>query len=233
MNANYFYDLMLSHKEIVNKSGRQYIGYSDGIINITEKGADNIYYNISRDKRVIKINAISGDIDILTLDDLKGDKYELFNILKQYKTFYYLFDESTQQKVFNNISLITEKIMEKGWDKDSGITYIMHTINKFGNTDSLYYVASNGVRVNIRTVKSLCFENKTRKLFSVPCLPFNKKISDWSGLYIGLEYSQLDKSTFDIYRACDAALDEFKNICNEVDVKGRVKECKMFAPINL
>lgn len=236
MNAKYFYDRMIGYNDESRKSGMYYYGMSNGMVDIHHKGDETTYFVIYRDGTVLQENI--GEYKHLlklTIDDLKGDDFELFNVVQILKSGYLILDTKTELEVKKIISRLHEYIEsfddhEMFSSKKDIPVLCGGSIWISGVTNSFVYISPNGINLEIHTIRELCEKNVNRKYYGLRCIPFIKKIDNKSAIHVNFVQAMYNENYEEVKKRCENSLTDLLRYMKEIDVHCKWVECKMQSP---
>ena len=209
MNAMYFLKRLQGYKEEKQKCRMAYNGYESRSVTIHKKDSCITYFNIFSDGTVHKI--VGNDIQTLSITDLEGDDFELFN---------------TNQIVECGYIINPDNSKTIEWMRHIVIDYIMNKQSE--NTTPKYRLSPPGLKFTIMGVKvvlltdyELELMNKSRKHYGATIIPFNDNYTNIRRLHFQIITNI--KSNPVIYIETDKILKEvlniFRDACNNNDIE--------------
>lgn len=240
MDALYFYNRMMNYDKESRETGKYCYNFDNGIVNIHHIGEEDIWYTIYRDRTVHKhcFNRTFHGVK-LTIDDLLGDDFEIFNDIRVFKSGYLLIKPSesnndimeTITSLFNHIESIECDCDDIPEDKK--VPYLVGCISFYrGLTDNFTFHTSNHIEVEIRTIQNFSRENVERKYYGMKAIPFIKDIKSDQAIHVDFS-TFANEDTNSIRFECDKSLEELLKYMNDIGVKCTWKECKLNKPVYL
>lgn len=234
MKAKYFYDRLLNYESESRKTQKYYYGFSNRMVTIHHIGDESTYYTIFDNKNVMVKKIGSYKTASMTLDDLSGDDYELFNIVQILKTGYIVLDTDSELEIKKVISKLSEHIEwdDEGYRRKGDNIPILcgESFWEDGVTDEFQYYATNEIEVHVQMVRNLCKSNINRKYYGLRCIPFIKSISNSQAIHVEFIQSMNKGNYNEEYEKCEEALKELKTMLNEITDSFRWVKCNIGKP---
>lgn len=189
MNAKYFYNRLLGYDEESEKTGKYYYGYCNRMVTIHHKNDETSWFVIHANGTVYRETIGSYKTEILKIDELDGNDFELFNIVQILKSGYLLLNTEAKLDVKQTISdlyIHIDSFDDGGlFEKKADIPLLCGvSLWDDGVIDNFSYYAVNGIEIEIQTIKNVCKKNVSRKYYDLGCMPFIKSMENSCSIYV-------------------------------------------------
>lgn len=240
MTAQYFYERLLGYKEESHKTGMWYYGYANDSVEIHRKNDEDIYYVIRIDGRVQEYLTNTDSLlprNVHFVGDLQGDDFELYNTVQMLKTGYIVLNnvnsEFNVKKIITNLRYYIESFEDTIYPRSTGPIPCLCGGCCFskGVTDNFTFYATNGIEIEIYTIRRLIEENKNRKYYDARVMPFKRKMDTDNSFYVTFTKIIRGVDMNDVYNRCKGALKELRKYLNEIDVKHKWVDMNIKYPI--
>lgn len=228
MKAAYFYEKLLERKN--NHDSIHYDAYSNGIVIIHHKDIDDKFYTIFDDGTVHENVSYGIFSRKLTIDDLDGDDFELYNTSQIMKTGYIII-KNNEIKLHDAISNLHNYIKSFGYNSENKNIPLLsgaYAIRN-GKTKRFSYDAAGNsdCEVTIHTVKDLCIENINRKKQDKICIPFIKSINDEKAIHVYFVYNMDGEDKEKILSKCNECLNDLLFYMKNLNIDCEYIDCKI------
>lgn len=220
-DARYYYDIWMNYENDARESGLRYQGFDmDGIF-LRDPNHKKTLYLLMKDGKVIKEIIGRKTREYLTLDELKGDTYELYSDIIVYKSGYLTLDKKPKMTMNTILKKLYNRIYSKPLD-----TPVSGAV-----TEYFSYMAKNDIMVSVMTVQGLCDENRSRVYYGAKIFPFIKELDRDTSLYaIFYDYIS-DTKAENTYQRCNDAIEELQGFLKDAQGNSEWKGCKLKYPI--
>ena len=236
MKAEYFYNRLLKYDEESRTTGKDYYGYCNGAVNIHRKNDESEYFTIYKNGRVYHHYTGNYDGEWLTVANLEGDNFEIFNIVQIIRSGYLTLNTESELDVKKSISKLYNYIrsFDNGhpFKKTKNIpTLCGGSIWSNGVTDDFQYYSVNGIEVHLQTIKELCKENVNRKHYDLRPIPFIKAMKNTNTIYVSFICIMRLDNDGNLKEKCDSALSDLLTYMDDIDVECKWVECRIRKPV--
>lgn len=236
MEAKYFYERMLGYEKECFTSRKYCYNYENASITIHHKNDESIWFIIRSNGEVER--AVMGQgysEEKLNINDLKGDDFEIFNIVQIIKSGYLVLNTETEYQVKKTITKLHDFIDSLRGDYLHPKKDVPHICGgscwRDGVTSEFEYLAVNGMELHLRSVKKLCKDNVSRKYYDLHCIPFIKSIDCGKAIHVCFEDIMWGGDFDEAYKKCDKALADLLHYMKEIGIDCKWVECKMKKPV--
>ena len=184
MNAMYFYNKLLKYREESKRTGRYCSPYDFQNVSIHKIGDEKNWFLLYEDGTVLKYEGYVHEEEKLTIQDLQGDDFELFNFTQIFKSGYLVLDTKSEYEVKKIITKLYYYI-DSLESKDGQLPHICGGVSFYNKvTDYFQYHDIDGMYLEFTTVRNLCKENVIRKYYGLCCIPFDKNIENKYAIHV-------------------------------------------------